>query len=507
MGDENDDGASTLATQGGIGLAGNVVGKLLGFLFVAVATRLTSSSEYGTFVLGLSIVIFVQGFASLSIHRSLDYFVPKYLTELNYGQAKRTLQNAFVIGIVSSMIGAILLVISRGYIESVFEEPQLGFVLLIFCLLIPIQTINDILLTTFNSVKEIKYRVLMKNIINPITRTISIIILLYWGAGIIGLVGGHLIGISVTILFGITFFLYELDWFRETTAQPISNRALISYSLPLVLAGVIYSIVGQIDFFVIGYYLTSSKVGQYQVAYLLGSNLLIVLTAITPIFKPMIAEASSDTATIRRRFQLATRWVTMLSLPIAITLALAPEAYLSIFFTNEYTAANTALIALVIGYMLNAFSGPEGMVLEGLGFTRLTLFNSILLVVINVILDIILVPRMGILGAGIGTASALTVAGFAGIIEIYFFKNIHPYTSQLFRTYLAAVIPILLGWSLASKLDSEILIAVALPIVVVISYVYMLTLTGAFSSDDKQIAHKIDDKMGYPVFSKIIHLN
>ncbi|WP_128905745.1 flippase [Halorubrum amylolyticum] len=504
MGDESDDGASTLATQGGIGLAGNVVGKVLGFLFVAAATRLTSSSEYGTFVLGLSIVMFVQGFSSLSIHRSLDYFIPKYLAESNNGKAKKTLQNAFVIGIISSTLGAILLVIFRGYIESLFEEPQLGFVLLILCLLIPIQTINNLLLTTFNSVKKIKYSVLMKNIINPITRTISIVILLFGGAGVLGLVGGHLIGIIVTISFGIVFFLYELDWFRKTTAQPISNRALISYSLPLVLAGVIYSIVGQIDSFVIGYYLTSSEVGHYQVAYLLGSNLLIVLSAITPIFKPMIAEVNSDTATLRTRFQLATRWVTMLSLPIAITLVLAPGIYLSLFFTDEYTVANTALVALVIGYMLNASSGPEGMVLEGLGYTRLTLFNSVVLVIINGILDIILIPQIGILGAGIGTATALAIAGFAGIIEIYLFEKSHPYTSRLFRTYLAAGVPILLGWSLVSKVDSQILISVTLPIVVVISYIPMLALFGSFSKDDKQIAHKIDNRIGYSIFSKII---
>ena len=40
MGDGDDDESSTLATQGGNRFVGNVVGKALGFLFVAVVTRL-----------------------------------------------------------------------------------------------------------------------------------------------------------------------------------------------------------------------------------------------------------------------------------------------------------------------------------------------------------------------------------------------------------------------------------------------------------------------------------
>ena len=502
--DDDESGASTLATQGGIGLLGNILGKSLGFLFVAVATRLTTPSVYGTFVLGLSIVMFVQGFTSLSIHRSLDYFVPKHLRDSNYGQAKKTLQNAFGIGITTSIIGAILLIVLRQRVSSLFEEPQLAPVLFLFALLIPIQTSNKLLLTTFNSVKKIKYRVLMKDIINPLTRTIAIIIFLSSGAGIVGLIGGHLLGIFIAILFGILFFLYELDWFRETTSQSISTQALIRYSLPLVLAGVIYSIVGQIDSFVIGYYLPSSEVGYYQVAYLLGGNLLIVLRGITPVFKPIVSEIRSDPAAIQSRFQLATRWVTMLSLPIAITIILAPKIYLSLFFTDEYTVASTALVILVFGYMLNAASGPEGMVLEGLGYTRLTLLNSIILIGINGTLNIIFVPRIGILGAAIGTASALTIAGFAGIVEIYVLETVHPYTTKLLRTYLAACVPVASGWFVVSIFEMNILIGLILPVIIVAVYIPSLIITNGFTKEDQEMASKFDERIGYHIFSKII---
>lgn len=492
MGDEDDDGIFTLATQGGISFLGKALGKGLGFAFVAVATRLVTPAEYGIYTLGLSIVMFVQGFASLNIYRSVDYFVPHFLSESEYGRAKKTLQNAFGIGTIFSITGAIVIFLAGDRIASLFNEPRLAIILPFFALLIPLQTANRTLLTSFNSIKKMKYRVIVSDLLNPLIRIIGVVVLVTGGAGLLGLVGGHLLGISTAVLLGGILLIYEADWIRNSSSTSISNWSLLSYSLPLVLAGVIYSLVGQIDFFVIGYFRDSTEVGQYRVAYLLSSNILIIITSITPIFKPMVAENRSDTSIIDDRYQLATRWVTMLTLPLAITLVLAPDIYLSFFFTEKYAVAGTAVVALTIGYLLNASFGPEGMILEGLGHTRLTLFNTFVLVGVNGLLDVLLVPEFGILGAGIATGSALTIAGLAGIVEIYYIRSIHPYNWNLLKVWIAAVFPATLGWFTVTFVTTDILLAVVLPPFVVVVYLFGLRVTGGFSEEDRHLASRIN---------------
>lgn len=504
MSDENDSGIFTLATQGGITFIGNILGKGLGFAFVAVATRLVTPSEYGVFTLGLSIVMFVQGFASLNIYRSVDYFVPQYLSDSNYGQAKKTLQNAFSIGVVTSVLGAVILFLAREQLATLFNEPQIATVLPFLILLIPLQTVFRTLISSFNSIKKMKYRVLMKDLLNPLIRTLGAVVLVTTGAGVLGLVGGYLLGVALAVVCGLAFLVYKVDWIRDAKPSPISNRSLVSYSLPLVLAGVIYSLVGQIDYFVIGYFLNSAQVGQYRVAYLLAVNLLIVLTAITPVFKPMVAENRSNTSLLESRYQLVTRWITMLTIPLALTLILAPEVYLALLFTEEYTAASTAVVALAAGYLLNATFGPEGMILEGLGHTRLTLVNTFVLVGVNGTLDFLLVPRLGILGAGIATGTALTVAGLVGVVEIYLLRSITPLSRKLMRVWLAIIFPYTVGWIMISLGLGHVQTAVILPLVVVIGYVFGLRITKAFSDEDREIASRIDSRLGYSVLYPIV---
>jgi Polysaccharide biosynthesis protein. len=105
MSKETESGIFTLAKQGSITFFGNILGKVLGFLFVATATRLVTPEEYGIYTLALSIVLFIQGFVSLNIYRSVDYFIPQFLSNAEYGKAKVTLRNVFVIGVFSSIVG------------------------------------------------------------------------------------------------------------------------------------------------------------------------------------------------------------------------------------------------------------------------------------------------------------------------------------------------------------------------------------------------------------------
>jgi len=502
----NDDksGILTLATQGGITFAGNVVGKVLGFAFVAISTRIVTKAEFGLFTLGLSIVGLIQAFASMNIYRSVDYFVPQYLSESDYGKAKRTLQNVFLIGIATSIVGAVVLFFIRHQLASVFDEARLDAVLLVFVLLIPLQTAFRILISSFNSMKRMSYRVLVKDVLSPLMRTVFVVGFVFGGAGVTGLVGGYVVGIAIAVAFGAVFLAFEADWLRNSKSEPVSNRSLVSYSLPLVFAGIIYSLVGQVDYFVVGYFMTTSDVAQYRVTYLLAGNLLLVLTAITPVFKPIVAENKSDTTVLESKYQLATRWVTMLTIPMAITLAVAPQIYLSILFTREFSLAGATVVALTVGYLLNASFGPEGMFLEGLEYAKHALLNTLVLVSVNGILDIILVPRLGIVGAGLAAGTALTVAGATGVCEIYLLRSVWPFNWKLFRVWIAAVFPVVAGLAIGPLNVSEVQTALVLPVVVGCSYLLGLRLTGGFSDDDRAVASRVDDRLGYRIISPIV---
>ncbi|WP_049979577.1 oligosaccharide flippase family protein [Halolamina rubra] len=498
------DGITEIAKQGGITFFGTFLGRILGFGFIAVVTRLIVPDVYGSFTLALSIVMFCQGLADLNLHRALDYFIPQYLQDGETEYASGTLVFIFFTTLLTTSFAAVLVVVAAPSLSAVFGDPALATILPTLALVIPLSAVSSLLQSSFTAMKTLKYRVYIKDLAFPLVKLVGLIVFVFLGLHMFALVFSQLLGLAVAVGVGGIFLLQRADWLEPNLSQSASPRRIISYSLPLLFAGVVYSIVGRIDYFVIGYFRKSSDVAYYQVAYTLAINVLIVLNSLTPIFKPTVVEAQEETELLAKRYKLVTRWITLFTLPIVATIVVAPDTYLTVFFTERYSVASTALVALSIGYLFNSSFGPEGMMLEGLGYTRLTFLNTLVLVGVNAALDILLVPRFGIVGAGIATGTALTLAGVAGIVEVYYFRGIHPYSVAWLKLWLG-IIPAAIAGILVPISDAPlVLVAVALPIVIGISYLCVLLLIRAFTEKDRQIAGQVDAKLGYPLVERII---
>ena len=144
------------------------------------------------------------------------------------------------------------------------------------------------------------------------------------------------------------------------------------------------------------------------------------------------------------------------------------------------------------------------MVLEGLGFTRLTLFNSVVLIGVKATLDVVLVPRLGMLGAGIATGTALATASLLGIIEIYLLRGAHPVSLDLLKAYAGAAVPVAFGAGVVLTVDSELVVFALLPICLPLLYLIGLRTVDGFTEDDARVAAQFDERLGYDVATRIV---
>lgn len=496
--------SKTLAKQGGITFFGNIVGRILGFIFLGTATRLVSPETYGIFALALSIVSFFFGFANLSMQRAVDYFVPQYLHDEDFSKAKGVILTSSILAIVSSSLGSFILIGLSPHISRLLQEPDLAFPVMILSISLPIKSQLDIVLASFSSIKTLQYRVITRDVCKNIAQLSLTVLLIFFGGGIIALIFGYMLAILISVILGIFILSTRVDWLRKASYKQIEIYPLLRYTFPLMFTGIIYSIVAQVDFFLIGYYLNSSDVGIYKVSFQVASGLLIVISAITPVFKPMISEIKSDKEEINQRYKLATRWTTMLTIPMAVTLFLAAKTYLAVLFTPVYAAGGSALVALSGGYLLNAAFGPEGMILEGVGYTKFTFLNTLVMIVSNLLLNILFIPRFGITGAGVATAISTTLAVSLGVSQLYIFDRIHPFTVDLGKLWIAAIPMVLLSVLLVQALKSRIFVILLLPVLTLISYLLFIRWLNGFTDEDAEIAHAIDSRLGYPFFGYLI---
>jgi O-antigen/teichoic acid export membrane protein len=120
-------------------------------------------------------------------------------------------------------------------------------------------------------------------------------------------------------------------------------------------------------------------------------------------------------------------------------------------FGSTYKAGASALAVLAVGQFINTAAGPLGLVINMSGRQYLTMTNNAVVAGVNVLACLLLIPRFGMTGAAISTASALTFVNVIKLFEVKLLFGIHPFRGQSLRVFLAA------GGAIAAALPVAVL--------------------------------------------------
>ncbi|MFP8888916.1 oligosaccharide flippase family protein [Natrialbaceae archaeon A-CW2] len=489
---EHDEGVSTLAKQGSITFAGNLINGLLGYIIVMVITRFVSPSVYGLWVLATSVILFMQVFANLGLPLAIDYFVPQYLDDDEPGKAKGVIVQVTATVLVTSSLVALAVAYTAPQISAFFQEPALQVALVLLSVTIPMLALYRVLLTSFYSIKKLQYRVIMRDLVRPTVRFTVTTGLLLIGWGLLALVVGYVVGLFIAITVGAMVFTYKAWEVMSAKLETVAPGPLVRYSVPLAMTSVVFVLMGHVDYFVLGYFLDSDDVGFYRVGYMLGSGLMIIFNSLAPVFKPLIAETREDTDLVQERFRVAARWIAGITLPFAIIIAVGAPSFLAVLYTPQYTEASAVVALLAAAFLFNVtFGGPDGTLLQGMGYSRVVFVNTLLLFGTNFVVSFALVPLYGINGAAIGSAAALFLVGTLTLLELYYLDRIHPFTRDFAKVVGAGVPAAIAGIPFLLFLESDLLTVITLPIVVLVTYIGTLILTDAFTENDAKMAAEL----------------
>jgi len=108
--------------------------------------------------------------------------------------------------------------------------------------------------------------------------------------------------------------------------------------------------------------------------------------------------------------------------PATVFLLVKYEPLISVLFAQEYSTAALAVPIIVLGNAVATFFGYHGMLLEATNHTRTLLLRGIVVLTVNVILDVVLIPEFGIVGAAIGTSTALAVGTLLEVAATVWFE-------------------------------------------------------------------------------------
>ncbi|MAO82157.1 MAG: hypothetical protein CMH82_16140 [Nocardioides sp.] len=178
----------------------------------------------------------------------------------------------------------------------------------------------------------------------------------------------------------------------------------------LMVVGVSNAALTQLDVVALALIGSAADAGLYSAASRLAISMNIALVAVNFALAPAAARlfGRQDIEGLQRAVTRAARLATLFAGGLALAMALAAPLLLSIF-GPEFSDAATPLRILAIGYLVSAFCGPVGTVLNMTSAQRSSGVVMLVAVAVDILLLILLIPPLGATGAAISTASSMVI--------------------------------------------------------------------------------------------------
>ncbi len=413
-----------------------IVGGILGYVFILLITRNLGADAMGVYALSLTLINVFALFGKLGFNGAMLRFVAEYTVQGRKDLVKEAYLKTLKVVIPASISLSFTLFILSPYIsEYIFKKPDISYYLKISSLAILPMVLMLVNAECLRGLKKIKeYSFLMNISLNLFASTIIFILLMFFKNNVSPLIS------YIASLFIVTFISHML-WQKNARlkytqkSDSISMRSMFDVAIPMLLSGSLITVMGWTDTLLLGIFKTTNDIGVYNVAARIAAVTTITLVAINSIAAPKFAEfyGKNDISNLELIAKKSTKLIFWTSFPIILAIFLFPSFILSLFGV-EFKTGKMALIFLAFGQFINSISGSVGIILQMTGLQKLHQNIMLITTAINVILNIILIPRFGINGAAFATSFSLCFWNLTMVYYIYKrFKFLILYIPKIFQ--------------------------------------------------------------------------
>jgi len=417
----------------------------LKLVFRLIITRSLSPSEYGIFSLGYAIVLIVVPIFGLGLDQGAQRFIALYRGQGDLKRVKGTVLTAASISMFASAIALILFILATKSISSFLDKPQLFRVLLIMAFVIPVIIIIKLIVAVYQGFEFVYPKVVFYDI--------SLNVVIVCGAIVVSLLRPTLYAFVVSFVLAYLLIMAALGGYvlRKPLVvlkgikikQEISQ--LLAYSLPLGIALSASLIMINVDTLCIGYYRTASEVGLYNVAVPMYQLIGVFLVAMAFIYGPVAARLVGERkhGELYSLYSSVTKWLFILTMPLCFICILYPHETIRLLFGARYTSVAPALRLLALGEFIHTILGPNGVTLVAIGRSNLFLVDNVTALIINIFLNILFIPRYGVIGAALATTTTIALWNAAYSIQLYYLYRIHPFHKKFIMPVVFSVVALL----------------------------------------------------------------
>jgi O-antigen/teichoic acid export membrane protein len=388
------------------------------YIMLVGFARMLDQKAYGHFGVMLNIAIVISAIAAFGLPTGVMRFWAGHLAKGEVALAK-----GFHIGAQKTLFAVALVLLALGLLASwqnwgsvYFGAPQGAFLV---ALLAALFSFGDYYANALRAQNRVFWSMLPRDILWRIVSPVLAIAVI-WQVGTLS--AGAAIFCCIVVMAVVVFAQAALSA-KTTIALTGQIEAKTNWALwrrpllPLAGAGILYSMVQQLDVVIVGGFIGAAEAGAYFAAQKTASLLGLVMIAGGLVAAPLMSAAYQSGQ--KRELQ---RLCKLLALAIAVTtaagfvvLVLLGRPLLAIF-DPAYQSAYPLLLILGLGYAIDAIAGPTAYLMQMTSLEGAYLRIMAIVYAFVLSLQIMFVPKYGAIAAA--GATALGVALW-NIIAIY----------------------------------------------------------------------------------------
>ena len=429
-----------------------LLGQGIRLVMQVMLGRVLGAQIYGLYTLGRSALDILSRFSMIGLHNGVVHFLAIFQGEGNHAQVRGTiLMSLALVAITSSTAGVGLWWASDWVAHAIFDKPDLAPALRGFSASLPAYSLLLLLTACARGLRHIGYYSGMTHMVHPLGVMLFIAVSFAIGMKLDGVLWGF--GLS-TVLSCLLMFLGLRRIFPSLLALregfQFSSARILIFSSQVLFKDLSSRVLTHLDRLMLGILGLASDVGIYGMSAFIGHRIDFFQRMFNSIFAPMISALyyQGKRSDMIRIFQTVSKWTLMLTLPVFFTFIFLGHAILEIF-GKDFQAGWITLTVLSVGNLINIGVGPVGHMLIMTGRPGLELINGWLAGLVNIVLNLWLIPRYGALGAAWATAMTVALLNLLRLVQVYRIHQCTPFRTGTLKTLTAFSLSAGAMWLLA----------------------------------------------------------
>jgi O-antigen/teichoic acid export membrane protein len=437
----------------------NVIGlvaKLINPLFFVLVTQLFGATVMAVYVTAMLIVEVVRSavvsgygdavtvFASQALHG--DDRVP----DLGEQRFLRVLAQTLRVSLALSVLAALATyAVAEPLAERFFPTlPGLSAALTFGLYAVPFVSLATIATAALKAKLHMQYEVFIMHLGQPFGMLFSTVAAKLLDAGLSGLMFGYFVvqvvlaAVSVWALARHTSLaaLWRQIWHRAPSAR------LHGFAIPQSLNLMMNRYLNRLDVLLLGVLgFSAPNIAFYSTGALLAATLREIRLVFSSSLAPVAARhhAAGEGSALNLLLSRVTRWITALAVPAVIVIAVFRTDVL-VLIDASYQGDSTFLLVLLLAAFVMCAWGLAGNCIVYTGHSGWNLFNSALVALITTGLNLLMIPRFGLMGAAVATLIATTAVAVAQIVEIRLLEGLAVSLREVYKPYVGLLAALLL---------------------------------------------------------------